>query len=67
MLLFEVRNVGSNSTEQGKNPWTPTCLVVSHRLSVLRRADQIILMKAGRVVAQGKFEEILADVEFASS
>ncbi|MBC1222484.1 ABC transporter ATP-binding protein [Nostoc sp. UCD121] len=51
----------ANTTEQRENPWTPTCLVVSHRRSVLRRADQIIVMKAGRVVAQGKFEEILAD------
>ncbi|AHJ31209.1 hypothetical protein PN465_10025 [Nodularia spumigena CS-584] len=39
----------TNKTEE--NPWTPTCLVVSHRPSVLRRADQIILMKAGRVEA----------------
>jgi ATP-binding cassette subfamily B protein/ATP-binding cassette subfamily C protein len=51
----------ANITEQGENSWTPTCLVVSHRPSVLRRADQIIVMKAGRVVAQGKFEDILAD------
>jgi ATP-binding cassette subfamily B protein/ATP-binding cassette subfamily C protein len=51
----------ANTNEQGKNLWTPTCLVVSHRPSVLRRADQIIVMKAGKVVAQGKFEEIVAD------
>ncbi|WP_089093458.1 ATP-binding cassette domain-containing protein [Nodularia sp. NIES-3585] len=38
-----------NRTEPGKIPWTPTCLVVSHRPSVLRRADQIIVMKAGKV------------------
>ncbi|MDP5337963.1 MAG: ABC transporter ATP-binding protein/permease [Nodularia sp. (in: cyanobacteria)] len=48
-----------DSTEQGKNPWTPTCLVVSHRPSVLRRADQIIVMKAGRVEAQGNYNQIL--------
>jgi ATP-binding cassette subfamily B protein/ATP-binding cassette subfamily C protein len=48
------------NTEQGENPWTPTCLVVSHRPSVLRRADQIIAMKAGRVEMQGKFEEIFS-------
>ncbi|MBD0266351.1 MAG: ABC transporter ATP-binding protein, partial [Tolypothrix sp. Co-bin9] len=48
-----------NSREQQKNNnWTPTCLVVSHRRSVLRRADQIIVMKAGRVQAQGKFDDI---------
>ncbi|TAF05254.1 MAG: ABC transporter ATP-binding protein [Nostocales cyanobacterium] len=46
------------NTEQGENPWTPTCLVVSHRPSVLRRADQIIVMKAGKVEAQGKFDDI---------
>ncbi|MDZ7959067.1 MAG: ABC transporter ATP-binding protein [Aulosira sp. DedQUE10] len=49
-----------NNNSEEKN-WTPTCLVVSHRHYVLRRADKIIMLKAGRVVAQGKFEEILAD------
>ncbi|MFW9259070.1 hypothetical protein [Nostoc sp. CALU 546] len=48
------------STEPDQNNWTPTCLVVSHRPSVLRRADQIIVMKAGRVQAQGKFNEIFS-------
>ncbi|MBD2208311.1 ABC transporter ATP-binding protein [Nostoc linckia FACHB-104] len=38
----------------------PTCLVISHRRSVLRRADQIIVMKAGRISAQGKFDEIIS-------
>ncbi|MDM9383941.1 ABC transporter ATP-binding protein [Chlorogloeopsis sp. ULAP01] len=51
----------ANKNEQEQNNWIPTCLVVSHRRSVLRRADQILVIKAGRVVAQGNFDEILGD------
>ena len=36
-----------------------TCLVVSHRRPVLRRADQIILMRDGNVVARGKLDGLL--------
>lgn len=40
-----------------------TCLVVSHRKAALRRAGNIIVMKDGRVEAQGNLNELLESCE----
>lgn len=36
-----------------------TCIVVSHRPAALRRADQVLLMDGGRVIATGSLDQLL--------
>ena len=40
-----------------------TCIAVSHRKQTLRRADQIIVLKDGRIVGCGKLEKLLENCD----
>jgi ABC-type multidrug transport system fused ATPase/permease subunit len=42
---------------------TATCLVVSHRRPALRRADQIIVLKEGKALDNGKLDDLLERCE----
>ncbi|MDF2822011.1 MAG: ABC-type multidrug transport system, ATPase and permease component, partial [Clostridiales bacterium] len=44
-----------------------TSFVVAHRLSTIKEADVILVMKDGNIIEQGKHEQLLAQGGFYAS
>ena len=66
MILDEATSALDTESEQlvqtalEKMMQNRTSLVIAHRLSTIQKADKIIVMKEGKIVEQGKHEELLA-------
>jgi len=65
MILDEATSALDTESEQlvqvalEKMMQNRTSLVIAHRLSTIQKADRIVVMKKGKIVEQGKHEELL--------
>ena len=64
MLLDEATNALGNDSQarvmRNLARLSSTRIVIAHRLSTLREADRIYVLKAGQVTQHGTFEELAA-------
>ncbi|MCX5195922.1 peptidase domain-containing ABC transporter [Streptomyces sp. NBC_00249] len=65
LVLDEATSALDSATEKaifdGLAAFDHTLIVIAHRLSVLEAADQVVVVDSGRVVAQGEYEDLMAN------
>ncbi|PLK47642.1 ABC transporter ATP-binding protein [Uliginosibacterium sp. TH139] len=68
LLMDEATSALDSATEQQvtqrlMNEFAPgrTLIIVAHRISTLREADQVVVFEQGQIVEQGRFAELAAD------
>ena len=72
LILDEPTSALDSETEQGikkalgdlRGQRKTTIVVIAHRLSTIRNADQIVVMKEGRVIEQGTHEQLVISEEW---
>jgi ATP-binding cassette subfamily B protein len=66
-LLDPVSERKVRETLQWYNRQGKTCIIIAHRLSTIRDADNILVLKQGKVIEQGSHEALVANNgEYAS-
>ncbi|RME97893.1 MAG: ATP-binding cassette domain-containing protein, partial [Bacteroidetes bacterium] len=69
LILDEATSALDNLTERSivealdELPSELTLIIVAHRLSTVRRADQIYFLDAGQILSAGTYDELLASNE----
>jgi ABC-type multidrug transport system fused ATPase/permease subunit len=67
LILDDVLSAVDHATEKRlidqiyKRRWGATTLIVSHRVSALRHADQILVLDDGKIIARGDHQGLLSD------
>ena len=59
--------ISNQRSLEGDPARTMTVVIVAHRLSTVRNADKIVVVKDGKVVEQGTHDELLEDSSGAYS
>lgn len=64
---LDVKSENEISNAIGNLKGKVTIIAIAHRLSTLRKADRIVLMNRGKIVANGSFKELVENnLEFAN-
>ena len=70
LIMDEATNALDNLTEQKvmnsilKLKETKTIIIITHRLSSVKNCDNIILIKKGEIIQQGKFDQLSQNKDF---